>query len=135
MQLELPDSPGMVVRRNQDKAKARGRVLSLSRRESYATRLVEESMERISEEDDMRAMAAARVRRNSADSSGSNGAGRRTPLSPSSCSDDGSVGLKAVKEEEENREEEEGGREEMDVGQANVSRPFTPHSTGSIVAT
>lgn len=120
MQLELPDSPNVVTRR--EKTKTRGRLFSLNKRESYATMIVEESMERISEEDDMRAMAAARVRRSSLDG-GSSGDERRKSLSPppSSSSEDGAAGLVTVNEEER----EVGGRrgeEGTDAGQQrNVS--------------
>jgi hypothetical protein len=113
MQLEIPDSPNVVLRR--DKAKVRGRAFSLTRRESYATRLVEESMEKIDEEDTIRAVAAARVRKNSTGSAGD----RRKSLSPSSCSDDGLVTVK--EEEEEGREGNEVEETDAPTEQASVS--------------
>lgn len=100
MQLEIPDSPGVVIRRSQSKTKVRGRVFSLTRRESYATRLVEESMEKISEEDDRRAIAAAKVRRNSLD----NGTVEETKgtVSPVASPE----GLETLQEEGQEEEEE-----------------------------
>ena len=65
MQLELTNTPGVVTRR--DNLKSRGRTFSQTWRESYSTRLVEESMERIVEEEDKRAIAAAKVRRSTSD--------------------------------------------------------------------
>ena len=67
MQLELPDSPATVIQRNKVKSKFRGRALSLQRNDSYATMLIEESMERIKEENDRRAVAAAMARQSSMD--------------------------------------------------------------------
>ena len=93
MQLEIPDSPSEVVKR---KTKVRGRVFSLAKRESYATRLIEESMERISEEDNIRAVAAAKVRRNTMESGGSVGGRARRSLSPSSSEDSSVGGLQTV---------------------------------------
>ena len=113
MQLEIPDSPSEVVKRNQSKPKkVRGRLFSLNKRESYVTMLVEESMERISEEDDRRAMAAATVRRNSLESQsvGEEKAGRT--LSPVTSTG----GLATLQEEEgqkdQERRQEEGQQEE-----------------------
>ena len=54
MQLELPDSPGVTKKRP-----PRERSLTLMKRNSYATLIVEESLEQI--EQDKKAMAAALV--------------------------------------------------------------------------
>ncbi len=80
VQIEIPDSPSTVVKCNKSKPKMRGRVHSLSKRESYATLLVEESIEKISEKYSKRAEAAARARKNSLE-------GDRITLSPLSPSD------------------------------------------------
>ena len=52
MQLELPDSPGVIKKRP-----PRERALTLMKRNSYATLIVEESLEQI--EQDKKSMAAA----------------------------------------------------------------------------
>ncbi len=96
MQIEIPDSPSTVVKRNKSKPKIRGRVHSLSKRESYATLLVEESIEKISEEDSKRAEAAARVRKSSLEGDRI----KRRSLSPLSPTDVTSAGLQTLKEEE-----------------------------------
>ena len=100
MQLEIPASHGTVVVRQRPQGKPRGRVFSLNRRESYASRLVEESMEKISEEEDRMEMAAARVRMNSA--------GAERGVSPSSTDGtddtDGGGGLPTLQENEEETE-------------------------------
>ena len=57
MHLELPHSPTVVKRA----AKFRDRSFSLMRRESYATRIVEESLLRV--EEDKMAMAAAKMKK------------------------------------------------------------------------
>ena len=57
MQLELPDSPGVISKRHAP----RQRSLTLMKRSSYATRIVEESLEQI--EEDQRTMAAAAMAR------------------------------------------------------------------------
>ena len=68
-QLDITDSPATVIRRVQANKKARAKPVPLSRRDSYATILVEERMEKISQEEDKRAVEAAHVRRNTADAS------------------------------------------------------------------
>ena len=70
MQLELPGSPGVVLRQEKENKAAKARAWMLSRhRESYATQLVEESLKRISEEEHLVAVAAAKVRRGSVEQS------------------------------------------------------------------
>lgn len=94
MQLEIPSHT--VVVRQRPTGKPRGRVFSLNRRESYASRLVEESMEKISEEEDRMEMAAARVRMNA-----------EGGVSPSgTCGTDGEEGLPTLQENEEEEETE-----------------------------
>jgi len=62
------DSPRTVIKRmkanNKERAKQR---LMNSKRQSYATLLVEESLEKVGKEEDHRAVEAAQVRRNTAD--------------------------------------------------------------------
>ncbi len=67
-QLDITDSPGTVIRRVQASQKSRSGK-RLAKRDSYATLLVEESIEKIVQEDDHRAVQAAHVRRNTADTS------------------------------------------------------------------
>ena len=59
MQLEIPDSPGILKRRPPNPL--RERSLTAVKRSSYASQVVEESLERV--EQDERAMAAARLKR------------------------------------------------------------------------
>ena len=65
MQLEIPDSPGVLKRRPPNPT--RERSLTAVKRSSYASQLVEESLERV--EQDERAMAAARSKRIGSESS------------------------------------------------------------------
>ena len=66
MQLEIPDSPGVLKRRPPTNP-TRERSLTAVKRSSYASQLVEESLERV--EQDERAMAAARSKRIGSESS------------------------------------------------------------------
>ena len=59
MQLEIPDSPGVLKRHPSNPV--RERSLTAVKRSSYASQIVEESLERV--EQDERAMAAARSKR------------------------------------------------------------------------
>ena len=71
MQLEIPDSPGILKRRPPNPL--RERSLTAVKRSSYASQVVEESLERV--EQDERAMAAARSKRIGSESSTSISAG------------------------------------------------------------
>jgi hypothetical protein len=71
MQLEIPDSPGVLKRRPPNPV--RERSFTSIKRSSYASQIVEESLERV--EQDERAMAAARSKRIGSESSASISAG------------------------------------------------------------